>query len=180
MHCLRVFRSSVPSDLLPSSPGRRPSWAAQGECGSTRSTEWGVGPGGAVSYRRCRPAGKSPAGLIGEGMLPGPVRSQGRVARAQRAATRLETAREQWRAPHGLAVAPGQPVVSYVGYSLKEPWGSPGSSSGSTPMRRSTSPSSPTGTNARGAGSLRSGKPHSSRSPISRGRFNLARCSRSA
>src|SRR5947209_6092471 len=25
----------------------------------------------------------------------------------------------------GLAVAPGQPVVSYVGYSLKEPWGEP-------------------------------------------------------
>jgi hypothetical protein len=45
------------------------------------------------------------------------------VARAQRAATRLESAWEQWRALHGLAVAPGQPVVSYVGYSLKEPWG---------------------------------------------------------
>ena len=43
------------------------------------------------------------------------------VARAQRAATRLESAWEQWRALHGLAVAPGQPVVSYVGYSLKEP-----------------------------------------------------------
>jgi hypothetical protein len=47
------------------------------------------------------------------------------VARAQRAATRLESAWEQWRALHGLAVAPGQPVVSYVGYSLKEPWGEP-------------------------------------------------------
>jgi len=47
------------------------------------------------------------------------------VARAQRAATRLETAWEQWRTLHGLAVAPGQPVVSYVGYSLKEPWGEP-------------------------------------------------------
>ena len=32
---------------------------------------------------------------------------------------------EQWRALHGLADAPGQPVVSYVGYSLKEPWGEP-------------------------------------------------------
>ena len=29
------------------------------------------------------------------------------------------------RALHGLAVASGQPVVSYVGYSLKEPWGEP-------------------------------------------------------
>jgi hypothetical protein len=47
------------------------------------------------------------------------------VARAQRAASRLESAWEQWRALHGLAVAPGQPVVSYVGYSLKEPWGEP-------------------------------------------------------
>jgi hypothetical protein len=47
------------------------------------------------------------------------------VARAQRAATRLESAWEQWRALPGLAVAPGPPVVSYVGYSLKEPWGEP-------------------------------------------------------
>ena len=31
------------------------------------------------------------------------------VAHAQRAATRLESAWEQWRALHGLAVAPGQP-----------------------------------------------------------------------
>jgi hypothetical protein len=47
------------------------------------------------------------------------------VARAQRAATRLESAWEQWRALHGLAAMPAQPVVSYVGYSLKEPWGEP-------------------------------------------------------
>jgi hypothetical protein len=47
------------------------------------------------------------------------------VARAQRAATRLESAWEEWRALHGLAVAPAQPVVSYVGYSLNEPWGEP-------------------------------------------------------
>jgi hypothetical protein len=47
------------------------------------------------------------------------------VARAQRAAAGPERAWEQWRALHGLAVAPGQPVVSYVGYSLKEPWGEP-------------------------------------------------------
>lgn len=47
------------------------------------------------------------------------------VTRAQRAAARLESAWEQWRVLHGLAVAPAQPVVSYVGYSLKEPWGEP-------------------------------------------------------
>jgi hypothetical protein len=47
------------------------------------------------------------------------------VARAKRAAMRLESAWEEWRALQGLAVAPGQPVVSYVGYSLNEPWGEP-------------------------------------------------------
>ncbi|HTX26824.1 MAG TPA: hypothetical protein VME19_07385 [Streptosporangiaceae bacterium] len=47
------------------------------------------------------------------------------VARAKRAAMRLESSWEHWRALHGLAVSPGQPVVSYVGYSLKEPWGEP-------------------------------------------------------
>ncbi len=80
------------------------------------------------------------------------------VARAQRAATRLESAWEQWRALHGLAVAPGQPVVSYVGYSLKETWGEPGSSSGSTPTRPSIWPSFSTAMNALSAGSPRSSK----------------------
>jgi len=81
VHCSRVFRSSAPSDLLPSSPGGRPSGAAPGECGSTRSMEWGVGPGREVSHRGCCPAEILPAGHIGEGTLPGPVRSQGEVAR---------------------------------------------------------------------------------------------------
>src|SRR6266513_2937857 len=67
-----------------------------------------------------RVAGAGP--LSGEGRT---MRDPELVARAQRAATRLESAWEQWRALHGLAVAPGQPVVSYVGYSLKEPWGEP-------------------------------------------------------
>ncbi len=43
------------------------------------------------------------------------------VARAQRAATRLESAWEQWRALRGLAVAPGQPVVSYAGVGRRAP-----------------------------------------------------------
>ena len=60
MHCSQVFRSSAPSDLLLSSPGRRPSGAAPDERGSTRSTEWGVGPGGEVSHRGCCPAEISP------------------------------------------------------------------------------------------------------------------------
>jgi hypothetical protein len=70
------------------------------------------------------------------------------VARAQRAATRLESAWEQWRALHGLAVAPGQPVVSYVGYSLKEPWGEPRAVIESTLTRLNTSRSSSTAMNA--------------------------------
>jgi len=47
------------------------------------------------------------------------------VARAQRAAARLELAWERWRALQGLGEAPAQPVVGYVGYALKEPWGQP-------------------------------------------------------
>src|SRR5438105_5174314 len=67
-----------------------------------------------------RAAGAGP--LSGEGRT---MRDPELVARAQRAATRLESAWEQWRALHGLAAAPSQPIVSYVGYSLKEPWGEP-------------------------------------------------------
>jgi hypothetical protein len=47
------------------------------------------------------------------------------VARAQHAAARLEAAWERWRALQGLGETPAQPVVGYVGYALKEPWGQP-------------------------------------------------------
>jgi hypothetical protein len=47
------------------------------------------------------------------------------VARAQQAAERLESAWDRWRTLHGLAEEPVQPLASYVGYSLKEPWGQP-------------------------------------------------------
>jgi hypothetical protein len=47
------------------------------------------------------------------------------VARAQRASARLESAWERWRALQGLGETPAQPVVGYVGYALKEPWGQP-------------------------------------------------------
>jgi len=96
--------------------------------------KWGVGPGGGVSHRGCCPAEIPPAGHIQSDTLPGPVRFQGvgrtirdpeSVARPQRAATRLESAREPWGALRGVAVVPGQPAVSHVGYSLKEPWGEP-------------------------------------------------------
>ena len=46
-------------------------------------------------------------------------------ARAQHAAVRLEAAWERWRALQGLGETPAQPVVGYVGYALKEPWGQP-------------------------------------------------------
>jgi hypothetical protein len=132
VHYSRVFRSSAPSDLLPSSRGERSAYVADCENGSTRSTEWGVGSGSGVSHWRYCPArftaGASSRHAAGAGPLSGEdrtMRDPELVARAQRAAKRLETAWEQWRALHGLAVAPGQPVVSYVGYSLKEPWGEP-------------------------------------------------------
>jgi hypothetical protein len=47
------------------------------------------------------------------------------VARAQHAAARLESAWERWRALQGLGETSAQPVVGYVGYALKEPWGQP-------------------------------------------------------
>jgi len=47
------------------------------------------------------------------------------VARAQRAAERLERSWDRWRRLHGLAAEQAQPVSSYVGYSLAEPWGRP-------------------------------------------------------
>ena len=47
------------------------------------------------------------------------------VARAQHAAVRLESAWERWRALQGIGETPAQPVVGYVGYALKEPWGQP-------------------------------------------------------
>jgi len=47
------------------------------------------------------------------------------AARAQHAAARLESAWERWRALQGLGETSAQPVVGYVGYALKEPWGQP-------------------------------------------------------
>src|ERR1700684_1790602 len=47
------------------------------------------------------------------------------VARAQRAAARLESAWGGGRALQGLGETPAQRVVGYVGYALNEPWGQP-------------------------------------------------------
>ena len=45
------------------------------------------------------------------------------VARAQRAAARLESAWERWRALKGLWEWASLSVVGFVGYSLMERWG---------------------------------------------------------
>src|SRR5580692_12740291 len=95
--------------------------------------EWGVGPDAACHIASAARQERNTPGAPGRHAAgAGPLSGEGRtmrdpelVARAQRAATRLESAWEQWRALHGLAVAPAQPVVSYVGYSLNEPWGEP-------------------------------------------------------
>src|ERR1700728_2210737 len=47
------------------------------------------------------------------------------AARAQRAAVRLEQSWERWRRLRGLNTEKSQPISSYVGYSLVEPWGRP-------------------------------------------------------
>jgi hypothetical protein len=62
------------------------------------------------------------------------MRDPGLVVHAQRAAARLEPAWPQWRARRGLAVAPGQPVVSYAGWTPGElPGQLAGSADGSRP-----------------------------------------------
>ncbi len=53
------------------------------------------------------------------------MRDPEQVARAEHAAARLESAWERWRALQGMGETPAQPVVGYVGYALKEPWGQP-------------------------------------------------------
>jgi len=47
------------------------------------------------------------------------------MARAHQAAVRLERSWDRWRRMQGLAAEQAQPVSSYVGYSLAEPWGRP-------------------------------------------------------
>ena len=81
MHCSRVFRSSAPSDLLPSSPHGRLSGTAR--VNAAALDQWN---GGSAPVAECRTEGavrqgNRPARHIPEGTLPGSVRSQGRVAR---------------------------------------------------------------------------------------------------
>jgi len=176
VHCSRVFRSSAPSDLLPSSPRGRLSGTAR--VNAAALDQWN---GGSAPVAECRiegavRQGNRPARHIPEGTFAGagPLSGEGRtmrdpelVARAQRAATRLESAWEQWRALHGLAVAPGQPVVSYVGYSLKEPWGEPRVVIGIDADEAEYWPNSSTAMNAHNADSRSCRSRHSCRRPRS-------------
>jgi hypothetical protein len=94
--CSRVFRSSAPSEHLPPSPSGRcgagPGWMRQYSI---------KGNGGSAPVRRATST-ELPNRADLKGMLPGPVRFQGEwndaIARAQRAAARLEPAWERWRA----------------------------------------------------------------------------------
>jgi len=70
VHCSRVFRSSAPSEHLPSSRGRRSVDAAALD-------QWN---GGSAPEGRATST-ELPDRADLEGMLPGPVRSQGRIAR---------------------------------------------------------------------------------------------------
>jgi len=78
--CSQVFRSSVPSDLLPSSPA--------GVCQAPfrmNAAALGQRNGGSASVAECHIKGavrqRFARRHIREDTLPGPVRSQGRVAR---------------------------------------------------------------------------------------------------
>ena len=80
MLCSQVFRSSVPSDLLPSSPA--------GVCQAPfrmNAAALGQRNGGSAPVAECHIEGavrqRFARRHIREDTLPGPVRSQGRVAR---------------------------------------------------------------------------------------------------
>jgi len=197
VHCSRVFRSSVPSDLLPSSPCGRPSGTARANAAAL--DQWN---GGSAPVAECRTEGavrqgNRPARHIPEGTLPGPVRSQGRVARCviQNWSHVLSAPRRAWNL-HGNNGArcmdsrsrPDSRSYATSASRLRNPGVSPGSSSGSTPTRPSTWPNSSTAMNAHNADSrscrsrsCRSRhscrRPRSSRCRSSRSRSSRVRCS---
>jgi hypothetical protein len=97
VHCSRVFRSSAPSDLLPSSPGGRRQEPPRVNAAALDQWNGGSAPVQECRTEGCRPAGKSPARHIPGRHVAGagPLSGEGRTtrdpelaARAQRAATR--------------------------------------------------------------------------------------------
>jgi hypothetical protein len=96
VHCSRVFRSSAPSDLLPSSPCGRPSGTAR--VNAAALDQWN---GGSAPVAECRTEGAVRQGIARQAHPgrhvagAGPLSGEGRtmrdpelVVRAQRAATR--------------------------------------------------------------------------------------------
>jgi len=107
VHCSRVFRSSAPSDLLPSSPHGRLSGTAR--VNAAALDQWN---GGSAPVAECRTEGavrqgNRPARHIPEGTLPGSVRSQGRVARCviQNWSHVLSAPRRAWNLQETMACA---------------------------------------------------------------------------
>ena len=106
MPCSRVFRSSAPSERLPSSRGRRLGRRATVDAAAL--DQWN---GGSAPVRRATSTGL-PSWADLEGMLSGPVRSQGegRTIRDPELAARSAagTAGPN-RRPRALASTPGRP-----------------------------------------------------------------------
>jgi len=183
VHCSRVFRSSAPSDLLPSSPRGRPSGTAR--VNAAALDQWN---GGSAPVAECRTEGavrqgNRPARHIPEGTFAGAGRSQGRAARCviQNWPHVLSASRRAWICMGTMARAAwtrgraGQPVVSYVGYSLKDPWSEPRVVIGIDADEPSTWPNSSTAMNAHNADS-RSCRRRSCRSTLSCRRPRSSRC----
>ena len=77
MPCSRVFRSSAPSEHLPSSPGGRRGRRATVDAAVLNQGKWGVGPGAACHIDRVARQGRSGRHAAGAGPLWG--RAAGRV-----------------------------------------------------------------------------------------------------
>ena len=103
MPCSRVFRSSAPSEHLPSSRGRRPRRRATVDAAAL--DQWN---GGSAPVRRATST-ELPGRADLEGMLSGPVRSQGRQ-RVRRAEPPAEDTGE-----HARPALTGAPISLGVG-----------------------------------------------------------------
>jgi hypothetical protein len=135
--------------------GGRPRW---------RSAAPRVLPGREIARQAHPGRHAAGAGPLSEVRSWGSALREGRTRSARRDAAGIRIGRR--RARHGLAVAPGQPVMSYVGCSLKELWAEPRIVIGEpTPTRPSISPGFSTAVNARRGASGQVGEQLASRPP---------------